>query len=101
MFPLYDILEEIALPGSKDRFGKTLYADFFLPKVKLICEMHGIQHTKYIPYFHKTPFDFIESKKRDQRKRDWCELNSITLVELYDTESTDEWRERSCSREAE
>ena len=95
-----NILEEIALPGSKDGFGKTLYADFFLPRIRLICEVHGVQHKIYVPFFHKTKQDFFASKKRDQRKRDWCTLNEIILVELYDTESIDIWRERISSSKA-
>lgn len=85
-FPLENIMEEIALPGSKEPGKKTLYADFFLPRIKLVCEVHGVQHKVYTPFFHKNKFEFYESKRRDQRKRDWCELNDIKLLEFYDTE---------------
>lgn len=86
-------MEEISLPGSKEPGKKELYADFFLPRVRLVCECHGEQHQKQNAFFHKTKFDFFDSKRRDQRKRDWCEMNQVDILEFYDTE-IDIWRNK-------
>ena len=89
LYPLDRLLEEVPLPGS---WG--LEADFFLPSLKLMVEVHGEQHYKFIPYFHQTYLGFIESKKRDESKKKWCEINHINFAELPYTEDIDGWRER-------
>lgn len=96
-FPCDMILEEVKLPGSK-RNGDRLFADFLLPGQSLMVEVHGEQHYEYNKFFHKNRFDFINSKKRDQDKRDWCELNQIVLVELPFGETDEQWTSRIASR---
>lgn len=75
-FKNYSIYEEVTLPGS------DLYADFFIPQLSLIIEVHGEQHYKHIPFFHKTYAEFLLGQKRDRDKKRWCELNEITYIEL-------------------
>lgn len=88
LFPLERILEEVPLPGSDG-----LTADFFIPTQMLMIEVHGEQHYQEIGFFHKSTLDFHAGQTRDKKKRRWCELNDITLVELpYDRR--DEWRRR-------
>lgn len=94
LYPNYSILEEIELPGTKLDMKKNLYADFYIPGMKLIIEIHGRQHYEFTPFFHKNIYDFYNSKKRDRRKIDWCDINGITYIELPDSESKDEWRRR-------
>jgi hypothetical protein len=50
--------------------------------LKLACEYNGAQHYKYIPYFHKTKDSFHNQKYRDYMKRDLCNKNGITLIEV-------------------
>lgn len=82
-WPSYALYEEVTLPGSK-RLGRNslLYADFFLPELMLMIEVHGQQHYKYCSFFHKNRMDFIRSKKRDADKIEWCHLNEIKIVTL-------------------
>lgn len=84
-FPFDPILEEIYLPGA----GR-LYADFFLPRQRMIVEVHGEQHYSFSLHLHRDKSGFLRSKIRDNKKKEWCEINSITLIELpYNRES--EW----------
>ena len=76
-YPFDRILEEVYLPGSDG-----LTADFVIPTRKLMVEAHGEQHYKFIPFFHGTIHGFLASKKRDNDKRQWAELNGFILVEL-------------------
>jgi hypothetical protein len=77
------IYEEVTLPGSKRASRKSsLYADFFIPEVMLIVEVHGEQHYAFSSFFHKSKYDFFKSKKRDKDKIAWCELNNIDIVIL-------------------
>ena len=76
MYPMDAILEELLLPGTR------LFADFYIHRLKMIVEVHGEQHYKYNAHFFSSKRDFLEAKKRDQDKKNWAELNGITLVEL-------------------
>lgn len=92
IFPNLSLYEEVTLPGSK-KIGRTslLYADFFIPELMLIVEVHGKQHYEYCSFFHKDKMDFLKSRKRDSDKIEWCELNGIKLVALpYNEEK--EWK---------
>jgi len=87
-FPTTCICEEIYLPGSGG-----LYLDFLLPQLKIAVEAHGEQHFKYVKQFHGSPKGFMESKKRDANKKQWCSLNNISLIELTEKDK-DEWSRR-------
>lgn len=92
-FPLNPIYEEIPLPGSREN-GSILYADFFLPTLNLLVEVHGEQHYSHTTFFHKSKADFLKAKARDAKKKEWCEINGFTFVELSYKETEDEWRQR-------
>lgn len=95
IFHSYRILEEVKLPGSTERYRKSvLYLDFYIPNLDLAIEVHGQQHYEYSPFFHKSRADFLKSKARDDDKINWCELNGIQLITLKYSESDDEWRQR-------
>jgi hypothetical protein len=96
--PLLTILEEVPLLGAHK---ETLYVDFFLPQIRLMIEVQGEQHYSFSPMFHKNKKMFLNSLKRDQCKRDWCDLNEITLVELSYKEDLSEWRRKILNRETE
>lgn len=73
----YTIYEEITLPGAN-----KLYADFFVPDLSLIIEVHGQQHYEYTPFFHKSKADFYIGKKRDKDKIEFCRLNNLSIAVL-------------------
>lgn len=74
IYPTTPIIEEFSIPGEQ------LYIDFYIHQLGLAFEVHGAQHYKYIRHFHGNLDGYRRSKARDLRKREWCELNSITLV---------------------
>ena len=77
-YPHDVIFEEVIVPGD----GFVL--DFFIPSLDLVVECHGRQHTEHVKHFHKTKIEFHRQQDVDQKKRDWCELNSFKLMEIYD-----------------
>lgn len=94
-FPLNNILEELVLPGTKTSFrNTTLKADFFIPVKKLIVEVHGEQHFKYNSFFYSDKREFLKAQARDRDKKEWCELNNFTMIELLYSESTEEWKNK-------
>ena len=86
-FPTLQILEEVPIPLKR---SETLYLDFYLPLKKVCFEVHGEQHYKFVPFYHSNMLNFLKSQKRDREKKEWCEINNISYIELpYD--KTDEW----------
>lgn len=92
VFPMHSIYEEVTLPGSK-KYGNTslLYADFFIPDLDLIVEVHGEQHYSYSSFFHKSTIDFVMSQKRDRDKIEWCRINNFDIKILPYNERK-EWK---------
>jgi very-short-patch-repair endonuclease len=88
IFHSFLVCEEVKIPGS------FLYLDFFVPNFNLAVEVHGSQHFEYTPFFHKTKQGFLEAKHRDRCKSEWCEINSLTLVELRFDEDEQTWRKK-------
>lgn len=60
----------------------NLELDCYNDDLKLAVEYNGIQHYKYVPYFHKTKDSFHNQKYRDYVKRDLCKKNGIVLIEV-------------------
>lgn len=94
IYPFDTIFEEITLSGSKTPKNGLLYADFFIPKRKLIVEVQGEQHEQFNSFFYSNKLDFVKAKTRDKAKKEWCQINNFKLVELPHNESTDEWIKR-------
>ena len=90
IFPITPVYEEVTIPGA----GPVLYADFFIPKLKMVVEVHGKQHYQYVQHFHGNINGFKASRNRDALKKEWCELNNIDYIELSYKEDLDEWREK-------
>jgi hypothetical protein len=88
IYPFDTISEEVEVPGSDG-----LRFDFVLPLRKIVLEVQGQQHYNYIRHFHQSAVGFLASKKRDQQKREFCEINKLTLIELKYNER-DNWREQ-------
>ena len=70
-------------PVTGDRFNLEL--DCYEHSLKLAVEYNGIQHYKYIPYFHKNKEAFYNQKYRDDMKRRMCRDNKVNLIEVPNT----------------
>lgn len=74
-------------PGLVGRNGGPLKFDFYLPEYNLCIEYQGIQHYGPQYYFGKEKFQekYEELIENDQKKRDYCKENEISLLEIkYD-----------------
>lgn len=65
-----------------DKTGKKLELDGYNDKLKLAFEYQGQQHYNFSPYFHKSQEDFTNQVYRDKLKKELCEKNNITLIEI-------------------
>lgn len=62
--------------------GYNLEIDCYNDELKIGVEYNGVQHYKYIPYFHKNKEAFYNQKYRDELKRRMCKDNGIYLIEV-------------------
>lgn len=70
-------------PVTGDRFNLEL--DCYEESLKLAVEYNGVQHYKYVPYFHKNKEAFYNQKYRDDLKRRLCKENRVNLIEVPNT----------------
>ena len=63
----------------------NLELDCYNAELKLAVEYNGVQHYKYVPYFHRNKDHFMNQKYRDDMKRRMCKQNGITLIEVPHT----------------
>ena len=85
----HEILTKYLGPPSlirKPNFLKTpecptgLELDIYYPEYGFAIEVQGVQHEKYIKFFHNgDPNNFIKQQARDQLKKELCEENQIAL----------------------
>jgi hypothetical protein len=62
--------------------NRFLELDCYNEEMRLPFEIQGIQHYKYIPYFHKSYDNFVKIQGRDVMKRILCEKRGLTLIEI-------------------
>jgi hypothetical protein len=74
---LHVVFEEFPVAGTRLKF------DFYNANKKIVVEINGQQHVKFVPFFHKRRSNFVSQIRRDQQKIDFCELNNIKLIEIY------------------
>ena len=73
------VFEEFPVAGTRMTF------DFYNANEKIAIEVQGGQHTKYVPFFHGNyENNYLMQLKRDHQKHDFCELNEIKLLEIYE-----------------
>ena len=60
----------------------NLELDCFNKDLRIAVEYNGIQHYKFIPFFHKNKESFQNQKYRDYMKRQMCKENGIILIEV-------------------
>lgn len=67
---------------SSETDNINLELDCYNDELKLAVEYNGMQHYKYMPFFHKNKETFQNQKYRDHMKRDLCIKNGIKLIEV-------------------
>tara|TARA_Y100001938_G_C7956340_1_gene361912 strand:+ start:146 stop:547 length:402 start_codon:yes stop_codon:yes gene_type:complete len=73
------VFEEFPVAGTK------MTLDFYNANKKIAIEVQGRQHTKYVPHFHgNNKINYISQLRRDNQKREFCEINGIRLIEIHE-----------------
>jgi len=63
----------------------NLELDCFNDELGLAVEYNGVQHYKFVPFFHKNKEAFLNQKYRDDMKRRICKEHGIKLIEVPHT----------------
>lgn len=68
----------------------NLELDCFNDELGLAVEYNGVQHYKFVPFFHKNKEAFLNQKYRDDMKRRICKEYNIKLIEVPHTVKVDD-----------
>ena len=68
----------------------NLELDCFNEELGLAVEYNGVQHYKFVPFFHKNNEAFLNQKYRDDMKRRICKEHKIALIEVPYTVKVDD-----------
>jgi len=77
VFPEHNFERTQAVPWME-----KLELDGYNEELQLAFEYQGVQHYKRVDYFQQTEEDFKSQQARDARKRQLCEANGCTLLEI-------------------
>ena len=74
--------------NQEHRFGdckdkNKLPFDFYLHGYNLCIEYDGEQHYKYVQYIHKNEKRYLQQRRRDRIKNQYCLDNNITLLRIH------------------
>ena len=73
------VFEEFPIAGTR------MSLDLYNANKKVAIEVQGAQHTKYVKFFHGNyKNNYIAQLDRDNQKLKFCEINDITLIEIYE-----------------
>lgn len=61
---------------------------------KILIEIQGEQHLKFIEYFHGTIENFEYQKRKDNYKKRWAESKGYKIIYIYYNEFTNEYYKR-------
>ncbi len=77
------VFEEFPVAGTR------LTLDFYNATKKVAIEVQGQQHRKFVPFFHGNRINYIDQLRRDKQKLDFCNINDIYLIEVYENDFSD------------
>ena len=78
VFPHNIITKEYYVSYNNTR----LFFDFYIKDLGLLLEIQGRQHDGFVKHFHGDKEGFLASKKRDNLKKEYCELRNFVLIEI-------------------
>lgn len=77
-------LLSMELPSQYLEEMEGLQLDGFSAENKIAFEYQGYQHYTKKSHFHISNNQYLSQKKRDQRKKELCDKNGITLIEIIE-----------------
>jgi len=62
--------------------GTRLFFDFYIKELNVLVEVQGRQHDAFVKHFHVDREGFLDSKRRDNLKKAYCEETDTVLIEV-------------------
>jgi hypothetical protein len=62
--------------------GKRLFFDFYIKDLGILLEVQGKQHDEFVKHFHTDREGFLAAKRRDNLKKEYCQINDLWLIEV-------------------
>ena len=79
------VFEEFPVAGTK------MTLDFYNANKKMAVEVDGYQHYTFNKFFHSNSRqNFLAQLQRDEKKEYFCEINTIQLVRILESDSPSE-----------
>lgn len=77
------------------RIFRRMSLDIFNVSKRIVVEVQGRQHSIYVPFLSGSRSGYLGQIKRDMDKVKWCEMNQLTLIEIFPENMplTKEWIE--------
>jgi len=88
LWPWYTIFKEYYIKYKNTR----LFFDFYIKELQLAIEVQGRQHSEFVKYFHGDREGFLKACRRDNLKKEYCDMNGIVLIEIYSKDDLDKDR---------
>ncbi len=79
-----DAYDEFPVCDKKSIKSMPVRPDIHFIQRKLIIEVDGAQHYKYIPFFHRNAGRFKGQQERDKKLNDWCRENGVALLHIVE-----------------
>ena len=79
------VFEEFPVAGTR------MSLDIYNATKNIAIEVQGAQHRRYVSHFHGGhKLNYLDQVRRDKQKSEFCKLNGINLIEIYDTDELNE-----------
>lgn len=80
-YQIKDVLDVKVIQHGKPKWLGRQHFDIWIPSLNIAIEYQGLQHDKPIEYFGGVEA-FEQNQKRDERKKNLCIENGVTLIEV-------------------
>jgi hypothetical protein len=98
----YDAIPECNDKVKNPDSNRWLRFDIFFPDKKAFVEINGLQHSQFIPYYHKTEEGFLEAQKRYELKKEYAQSHGtfieVDLRKIKTTEAAIKFIEKKISK---
>ncbi len=86
----FEIKENIRPDWLITKLGERLELDFYIEELNVAIEVQGAQHYIYVPFMHGNYSGFRDRIRRDEFKREICQLAGIELIEVSNQSEADD-----------